>query len=103
MLCMYLLTSVYLHLCHTGDFSTIDRLQHLAAPPTSACQGAQATTGGMDEGDGSGSSSSEGEEDDDGEDGDAMDVDEPATPAQPWQPVVDADGFQLVERRGRRR
>lgn len=78
----------------TGDFSTIDRLQQQAAPPTSAC-GADAAAGAED------ASSSSGEEDDDGSD--AMDVDEPPTPVPIRQPVVDDDGFTLVQRRGRQR
>ena len=45
-------------------------------------------------------SSSSSDDDDDDEDGDGMDVDEEEQ--GPPQPVVDEDGFQVVQRRGRR-
>uniref|UniRef100_A0A1D1ZRP3 Pre-rRNA-processing protein TSR2-like protein n=2 Tax=Auxenochlorella protothecoides TaxID=3075 RepID=A0A1D1ZRP3_AUXPR len=77
-----------------GNYEYVHQLQATPAGAAAASQNAQPAEeeGSSSSGEGSGS-------DDEGEEG--MDIDEAPAPAAPKAPVVDADGFELVQRKGR--
>ena len=80
--------------CFQGNYSTVQRMQAQAA--AGACRSQRARVPGED--------SSSDEEDGEGEDEDEEMEDVQAAPPQPPQPIVDEDGFTLVQRsRGRGR
>lgn len=86
----------------SGDTSYVESLRALQAPPSSASQQEirPKVPGEEDDDDSSSSSSGSEEEDDQHDKGDAMDVDDQLP--QSRQPIVDEDGFQVVQRKGRR-
>jgi pre-rRNA-processing protein TSR2 len=85
--------------CFQGNYSTVQRMQAQAAAGASRSQRARVPG---EQGDGEDSSSDE--EDGEGEDEDEEMEDVQAAPPQPPQPIVDEDGFTLVQRsRGRGR
>ena len=86
--------------CFQGNYSTVQRMQAQAAMGASRSQRAVVPGGEGDEDD---SSSDEGGERDEDEDEEMEDAEAAAPPPQPVGPVVDEDGFTLVQKpRGRR-
>ena len=86
----------------SGDFSYIESLRQQQPANAADCQNAD---GGAAE-----ESSSDDEEESGSDDDDAMDAEggedmdmDGAPPAQPSAPIIDEDGFQTVQRKGRGR
>lgn len=80
--------------CFQGNYATVQRLQAQAAVGASRSQRARVPGELGDEED----SSSDEEDGGEGEDEDEEMEDVQAAPSQPPQPVVDEDGFTLVQR-----
>ena len=78
--------------CFQGNYSTVQRMQAQAAVGASRSQRAVVPGEQGDEDD------SSSDEDGEGEDEDEEMEDVQAAPSQPPQPVVDEDGFTLVQR-----
>lgn len=90
-----------------GDFTYLQQLRAMPTPNTAACVRETAPDGMQEESSSDEEGDSDDLEDEDDEDGDvAMDEVDMQVGSAPEQqraePVIDEDGFQLVQRKGRR-